>query len=171
MHNGIRTNCWGSSGWQFIHSIAYAYSPTSDQVKKTYYDFFIGLGKVLPCMECREHYKENVKEIELFNALDSQETFFRWSYDLHNAVNKQTGVPEKNWPSYESVKTRYNNYKSECNEIPGACGSKDPNKIRTKVIEQFSNDTYNAEYIIPITALLILLIISVCINIKFILKK
>lgn len=172
MHNGIRTNCWGNPTWVALHSIAYAYSPTSDQVKKTYYDFFMGLGKVLPCMECRDHYKENVKEIELFNALDSQETFFRWLYDLHNLVNKQTGVPEKTWPSYEAVKTRYNNYKSDCNEIPGACGSKDPHKIRTNVVEQFSNGSYdNTEYIIPIAVLLILLIISLSINIKYFLKK
>ncbi len=171
MHNGVRTNCWGSSGWQFIHSVAYAYNPTNDQIKKAYYEFFINLGKVLPCTECREHYKENVKGTELFNALDSQETLFKWSYDLHNVVNKQTDVPEKNWPSYESVKDRYNKYKSDCNEIPGACGSKDPNKIRTKVIEQFSNGPYEGEYIIPIIVLVVLLTISVGLNIKYALKR
>ncbi len=172
MHSGLRTNCWGSSGWQFIHSIAYVYNPINDQVKKTYYDFFINLGKVLPCEECREHYKENVKEIELFDALNSQETLFRWTYDLHNIVNEQIGVPEKDWPSYESIKARYENYKSECSKIPGACSSKDPNKIRTKVVEQFSGNTYdNAEYIAIIITLAVLLLVSLGVNIKYYLKK
>ena len=134
--NGVLTTCWGSCTWIFIHSVAWAYNPRVD--RDNYFNFFMNLGNVLPCEECRRHYSQNVKKNELFRALESNESFFKWVYDLHNIVNKQTGVPESQWPSYESIKQKYNSFKASCSELPGICGST-RNKTLQKKLELLSN--------------------------------
>lgn len=135
---GMLPSCWGSALWHVLHSIAYVYNPQTD--KEKYYDFFTNLGNILPCEECRNHYSQNLNKQELIIALDSNENLFRWVYDLHNKVNKQTGVPVSKWPSYESIKLRYSLFKTSCSNIPGVCGaSSEPNqqKRKVKIVEQF----------------------------------
>ena len=61
---GVRPNCWGPSGWHFIHSIAYAYNPINNKIKRDYLEYFIKLGDVIPCDECREHYAKNLNTKE-----------------------------------------------------------------------------------------------------------
>jgi len=133
---GLLPSCWGTGTWMLIHSIAYVYNPKID--KDNYYNFFSNLGNVLPCEECRIHYSQNLNKQELLMALQSAESLFRWTYDLHNKVNRQTGVPESKWPSYESIKERYKSYKASCSDIPGVCGTS-PGKIQKKIkmVEQF----------------------------------
>jgi hypothetical protein len=133
---GVLPSCWGQSAWLFIHSIAYAYNPQID--KQKYFDFFSNLGSILPCEECRIHYSQNLNKQELIIALETNENLFKWVYDLHNKVNKQIGVSESNWPSYESIKQRYTSFKASCSEI-GVCGSKTQNHKKLKIVEQFGN--------------------------------
>lgn len=134
---GVLPSCWGSGSWIMIHSIAYVYNPKLD--KEKYFNFFSNLGSILPCEDCRIHYSQNLNKQELITALETNETFFRWVYDLHNKVNKQTGVPESKWPSYESIREKYNSFKTSCSDIPGVCGgsSSNTNKRSIKMIEQF----------------------------------
>jgi len=135
---GLLPSCWGGPAWVFLHSIAYAYNPKTD--KDNYYNFFSNLGGVLPCEECRLHYSQNLNKQELVIALESNENLFRWVYDLHNKVNRQTGVPESKWPSYESVKQRYGSFKASCSDVPGVCGAI-PGKAykKIKMVEQFGD--------------------------------
>jgi len=134
-NTGISTNVWGSSEWVFLHSIALIYNPDTD--KEKYFNFFTNLGSMLPCFECQLHYQENVNKQELMDALDSNEIFFKYVYDLHNKVNKQSGIPESKWPSYESIKKRYESYRVNCSSSPGVCSSNTAPKI--KMVEQFGN--------------------------------
>ena len=83
-NRGLLTTCWGNSLWHGLHSIAYSYNPQTD--KENYYNFFTILGAVLPCEECRIHYKQNLNDTQLKNALESNEGLFRYVYDLHNKV-------------------------------------------------------------------------------------
>ncbi len=130
---GMVPQTWGSSLWIFLHSIALIYNPATD--KEKYFNFFTNLGQILPCSECQLHYQQNVNKQDLTEALNSNETFFRWVYDLHNKVNKQTGIPESKWPSYESIKQRYESYRAKCMDFPGVCSSETSPKI--KMVEQF----------------------------------
>lgn len=158
--NGVLTTCWGSCTWIFIHSVAWAYNPRVD--RDNYFNFFMNLGNVLPCEECRRHYSQNVKKDELFRALESNESFFKWVYDLHNLVNKQTGVPESQWPSYELIKQKYNSFKASCSELPGICGSTGNKTLQKKirVVEQFGAYTEdNLPYIIAMVILIMLLLV------------
>lgn len=158
---GLQPTCWGSGAWMFLHSIAYAYNPEID--KEKYYNFFMNLGYVLPCEECRLHYSQNVNKNELQTALQNQETMFRWVYDLHNQVNKQTGVPESKWPSYDSIKQRYSSFKASCTSIPGACSSVPGQQKKMKIVEQFGSINEDQLPFVASTAILaIFLLIAIC---------
>ncbi len=157
---GILPSCWGSGSWLLLHSIAYAYNPQID--KDNYYNFFSNLGTVLPCEECRIHYSQNLNKQELIIALESNENLFRWVYDLHNKINRQTGVPESKWPSYEFVKERYGSFKASCTNIPGVCGSS-PGKVQKKIkmVEQFGEiNEEQLPFLISTITLAILLLIA-----------
>jgi hypothetical protein len=116
--------------WHSLHSISFGYpgkvgnSPEDQKLKQDTFTFFEYLGSVLPCPECREHYKENFYKYDLMSSLDSRTNFTKWVYDLHNRVNKGTGVPESKWPTFEEVYKKYNSLRSEnCEQLPGVCGS------------------------------------------------
>ncbi len=160
MKTGLLPSCWGPLLWTYCHSIAYVYDPEVD--REHYYNFFKELGHILPCEECREHYYDNFDDQELNNALDSNESLFRWVFDLHNKVNEQLEVPESKWPDYEAVRQRYSMYKSDCTKVPGMCSQSEtgPSK-KIIVVEQFG--TFNDEqmpFLVSTIVLLILLIIA-----------
>jgi hypothetical protein len=134
---GLLPSCWGNAFWHTLHSIAYVYNPQTD--KEKYYDFFSNLGYILPCEECKLHYSQNLNKQELSIALETNENLFKWVYDLHNKVNRQIGIPESKWPSYQFIKERYGSFKASCTDIPGVCGSgpgPGPQK-KMKMVEQF----------------------------------
>lgn len=136
---GMLPSCWGPPMWHVLHSIAYMYNPQTD--RERYLVFFNNLGQILPCEECRLHYSQNFNKNEFMRASNSQEDMFRWVYDLHNKVNKQTGVPESKWPSYKSVIDRYESFKTDCSNTPGVCGASSNlvSKKKMKLVEQFGD--------------------------------
>lgn len=150
--------CWGPAMWFFLHSIACAYTPERDH--KAYLDFFINLKYILPCEECREHYSSNLNIYDLRIALTSNESMFRFVYDLHNLVNKQTGVPSSKWPSYESVKKKYVSFRTKCSAVKGVCGSKEPSVPKMKIVEKFGNDMIS--YASCFFIIFILVVIIIC---------
>jgi hypothetical protein len=156
---GILPTCWGPALWFSIHSIAYAYNPQID--KENYFDFFSNLGNILPCEECRIHYKQNLNRQELVIALESQENLFRWAYDLHNKVNRQTGVPESKWPSYDSIKEKYSSFRASCDQLPGVCGT-GPGivpKKKMKMVEQFGDINEDQ---LPFLIALVIMALIIC---------
>lgn len=138
MKQGILPSCWGSSLWLILESMAYVYDPETD--KEYYFNFFSNLEHLLPCEECRDHYSVIINKEELMTALESNESFFRWVYDLHNKVNEKLGVPQSKWPSYESVRAKYSNYKADCSKEPGFCLQSEvgPQK-KIILVEQFGS--------------------------------
>jgi Erv1 / Alr family len=152
---GMLPSCWGPGTWMLLHSIAYVYDPRKD--KENYYNFFMYLGKVLPCNDCKIHYAENVINKELIDALESNDTFFKWMYDLHNRVNEQTGVPRNKWPNYESILKLYSTFAADCSELPGACGGKNKNKKKMKIVEHFGSGVSNDQ--IPLIVIIVFLVL------------
>lgn len=150
--SGLPGCTWGPALWHSLHAMSFGYpenvgnSLKDQKLKQDTFLFFEYLGSVLPCSECREHYSKNFKNYDLSQSLDSRMNFARWVYDLHNRVNKGTGVPESSWPSFEEVYNKYNNIRSEnCSELPGVCGSSVSN-VYCKVSlvpksEMFSNES------------------------------
>jgi hypothetical protein len=83
---------WGKYVWVSIHVIALGYpDKPSEEDKKHYKEYFMNLWKVLPCYKCSLNYLRHLKELPIDNALIDNTTLFKWTVDLHNIVNKETG--------------------------------------------------------------------------------
>jgi len=107
----IGPDIWGPHGWKFIHMIALAYSltPTPEQ-KQHYREFFTVLQYILPCSICANNYAKHFNEDLPFNdkVLESRDTLLKWTIDVHNLVNKETG--KKPIPYEEALQLIYNNF-------------------------------------------------------------
>ena len=115
------TSTWGPALWTSLHLIAHGYpvSPTNEQ-KKNYCKFVLALKDVLPCRYCRENFENNLRTVQFGNAVfENRETFARFIYDLHNAVNLALG------------KEKYEKTFEEVDAIYEMCRAKDCNKTDT----------------------------------------
>jgi hypothetical protein len=90
----IRSNynpeVWGPKGWFFLDSIILSYpiEPTIEY-QTLFKDFFLKIGDILPCMACREHYKEHIKIYPLNSTiLKSRKDLLLWWIKIHNMVRK-----------------------------------------------------------------------------------
>jgi hypothetical protein len=83
---GLNPKLWGKEGWRFIHFVAVTYDPSK---KEAYLNFFQNLPKILPCPVCGEHFKENMAKMP--PRMESNQTVFEWTVDMHNLVNKENG--------------------------------------------------------------------------------
>lgn len=93
----------GPAGWRLIHSSAAKFVPT-DENKHGFKMFIYGIRYSFPCPNCRKHFAENLTKFPIDNYMESNETLFRWSYLMHNEVNKAKGVKS---PSYSTVRKFY----------------------------------------------------------------
>lgn len=109
-NENIEPNLWGPSAWKFIHytALAYPMEPT-DKQKKEYFTFFHNLQNTLPCKKCSQNYMLNLQEIPLENALDNNDSLFKWTIDMHNEVNKELG---KKIYSYEEIYREFYNHQN-----------------------------------------------------------
>lgn len=95
--NGFAPAYWGPGAWQLFHMAAAAFplKPTAAD-RRAYQAFFESLRVVLPCPGCRAGYAQlstrgrlAIKP-ELFR---DRLTLFRWTTELHDAVNAKLGKP------------------------------------------------------------------------------
>lgn len=96
-------NFWGPYFWTSIHSATVTYTPDKAQAFKA---FLYSLTEILPCMECREHLKQNLTTFKVDPYLTDNHSLFLWSYYLHDIVNQQLG---KKSPPLQAVKNLYFN--------------------------------------------------------------
>lgn len=118
--NGMMTKIWGPPGWFFLHVITFGYPDEINLENKDriihYANFFNSLGHVLPCKYCRNSYNEYIKEYPVESFLESREALTRWLYIIHNKVNDKLGIPECDRPSFEEVKSKYEQYRAKCKQ-------------------------------------------------------
>lgn len=114
---GISPKIWGPHMWEVLHTISFNYpeNPTSLD-KEIHKNFYILVGKILPCDSCSNFYNSSIKKgitelnIEVFR---NRETLTRWLYNIHEAVNNKLGV--EYGITYDDVVKKYESYKSICN--------------------------------------------------------
>ena len=94
MKNNLLPEVWGPSGWRFMHYVALGYpdEPTEHD-RMSYKLFYESLVDVLPCQGCANHYKENIANVPIDDHLKDRESLLRWTFDIHNEVNKLKGKP------------------------------------------------------------------------------
>lgn len=86
---------WGPFFWLTIHIVALGYSSNPSYTeKRSAKQFFESLGNLIPCPVCREHYKQHITQMPITPHLDKKEALFKWTVDLHNAVNVSQGKPK-----------------------------------------------------------------------------
>lgn len=104
----MKTIFWGRYFWYCIHLTALGYSnnPTPDQ-KMVYKQFYLTLGKVLPCSKCSNNYARHMEHIPIDFFLGNQNDLFKWTVHLHNIVNKEIGKPQWNVEFAESFYKTY----------------------------------------------------------------
>lgn len=131
---------WGSAQWFILHLVSFNYpeNPTPED-KQNMYAYLTSLGDILPCPECKEHYKENVlsNNSSLLQSLNSRDEFSKWMYDFHNLVNKQTN--KVGGPTYEQVAKKYkaliNNNSGSSNTCEESCSDEhQPYKCRVDLV-------------------------------------
>jgi len=116
--DGMLTTVWGPSMWHTLHTISFNYpvKPTKKH-KKDYKKFIMSLKHVLPCGHCRKNLPKNLKSVPLNSkALKNRDNFSRWMYDLHEEVNKM--LNKKSKLTYETVRDRYEHFRSRCTKNP-----------------------------------------------------
>lgn len=83
---------WGRDTWRSIHYIALGYPVhASPDIQRVYLAYFEALGPVLPCVKCSTHYSEHLLSYPIQPSLIGRAELFRWTVDLHNAVNASLG--------------------------------------------------------------------------------
>lgn len=88
---GISPDIWGPSAWAFLHLIVLSEPEKLDRSRLVHYkSFYTLLQELLPCQKCRNHLKENMKNLQDITTLQSKRELFDWTTQLHNLVNKIT---------------------------------------------------------------------------------
>ena len=89
---GMNPKIWGPALWTSLICIVNNYSdnPTIDE-KNDYRKFFLSLGHVLPCEDCRKNYCDHIKIIPIDNYLDGKPALMNWLWLVHNQVNDFCG--------------------------------------------------------------------------------
>lgn len=92
---------WGPYLWTSLLYIVLSYpeSPTID-VKHDYRQFFLSLGRVLPCVECRKNYCDHLKLIPIDLYLDGQVSLLNWLWRVYNQINDFCGKSRKTMPEF-----------------------------------------------------------------------
>ena len=113
-NNGMLTTIWGPALWHFLHTMSFNYpvEPTCSD-KHHYRDFILSLKHVLPCGKCRKNLAKNLALLPLeLSNMKSRETFSKWVYHFHEAVN--TMLKKKSGLTYADVRERYENFRARC---------------------------------------------------------
>lgn len=101
-------NIWGPHFWYVIHLVAFSYpDKPNDLHKLSYKNFFESFANVLPCQNCRDHYKTHLSKHPITPYLDNSILLNKWVIELHNRVNQSLNKPTM---SYESVLRLYTNF-------------------------------------------------------------
>lgn len=67
----------------------------SESTRLDYAKFFNSLPGVLPCGVCGHHLKQHLETSPVEDHLDGKESLFKWTVEVHNAVNRTTGRTEE----------------------------------------------------------------------------
>jgi len=83
---------WGPNLWFIIHTFALNYpNNPSYEDKRVMEEFFNNLKSSIPCHKCKIHYRQRLQQNPIINYLDTRQSLFKYTVDLHNQVNKSLG--------------------------------------------------------------------------------
>jgi hypothetical protein len=116
----IDPKVWGKSGWIFLHSITFSYPDNpSPETKQIYKEFFLKVGKILPCEKCRYNYDLHLQKYPLDNsALFSHDSLITWLINIRNEVN---AILDKNYVTIDDVVEEMEQAKNKTSKYKYLC--------------------------------------------------
>ena len=106
---------WGPAVWKSFHYTALGFPKNPCSIDKQHYlKYYESFMYVLPCEECRQHYKHHLSKMPLGEHLGDTKSLFCWTVEMHNRVNRSIG--KKEW-TCEDAWVFYLNRKSNNNYI------------------------------------------------------
>lgn len=118
---GLDPRIWGKHAWFFFHSITLNY-PTnpSETDKNDTRNFFMLVGKILPCEACRINYYKHLDVYPITDeVLKTKENLVKWLINIHNEVNNMSSSKQLSYDDflehykkiyYEPQKNKNDNY-------------------------------------------------------------
>lgn len=105
--------------WFSVHMLAI--NARTQASKEAFGKYMELLSLNLPCAKCRKHLKQHIEKDHPASHYDEPDGCFRWSWILHNKVNK---FLKKTEVKYEDAYDFYKNLENfgcdleDCNETP-----------------------------------------------------
>lgn len=108
---------WGPLLWSFLHALAERAGMQTDLFQQTderlrWSTFLQSVSSILPCPNCREHYKEWIAlhpltSLKTIPYAELRDWIRRWIFDLHTNVNERIGKPPFSWDALSSTYTPF----------------------------------------------------------------
>ncbi len=99
---------WGNCGWKSLRWIINSYPQTAtadDQAR--FRAYFAALGRVLPCVNCQEHYQQQIAENPI--RLGGREELLQWAYEMYRG-----STPELANTTYAEFLARTDDERTDC---------------------------------------------------------
>jgi len=83
----VAKSVWGPTIWYLVHTLSYKIKPTHfNELKDELLDHFVSLCHNLPCPECVEHAKQELKHLDKSKITNKRELCI-YFVNFHNKVN------------------------------------------------------------------------------------
>lgn len=84
---GICKESFGPHFWAVLHITCIGTKHVANIIK-----FIYAFSEIIPCNKCRQHFKQLIIDHPIPETASSD--IFKWTVDMHNIVNKETGKEE-----------------------------------------------------------------------------
>ena len=119
--SGLNTRAWGKHGWYFLFSCIMGGYPVKIERNNTehitimnhFKNMFTSLGYTMPCIFCRESFKQFYKQIPIEPYLTGRIELMYWLYQIKNLVNQKLIAQEKERCDYEKSELKKKYYRGE----------------------------------------------------------
>lgn len=90
----MKVSHWSRASWTTLFSVALGY-PEEPRINDQFHykRFYTDVQYVLPCENCRKHYRTLLKKLPINPYLrGGRRSLFMWVFKLHNMVNSDLGI-------------------------------------------------------------------------------
>lgn len=152
--SGLATKSWGPSGWYFLFScIMGGYPPQMDPknkehqiIKRHFKNMLTSLSYTMPCIYCKNSFKQFLKELPIDPFLTGRLKLFEWLYLIRDKVNQKLIAQELQ--CYNDEKKRLKKKYHESNRTP-----QDKQKYYSQ-LDQFKKQTFTTKPSPPLKEML-----------------
>jgi hypothetical protein len=119
--SGLSTKDWGPPAWSFLFACIIGRYPVKIDLKnkehrhiqRTFRKMLTSLNIVLPCVFCRDSFKQFCKELPIRDYLVGRIELMYWLYSMKDKVNKKLEKQEQKCYNNEKKRLKMKYYKSQ----------------------------------------------------------